>query len=155
VVERIYRGADIWQGQYAGERAPDLYFETRGMLYKSMGLSDFGSYSVFEELYGTRAHHHMHGIFMLSGPDIKCNQTLAHAGLMDLAPTIYHLMGAPIPVDLDGQVLTEAFTGALAARPLTYEREDDLNRDARPDQVYTPEEEAKLTEMLRDLGYVS
>lgn len=155
VVDRVYRGADIWQGKYAGERAPDLYFETRGMLYKSMGLSDFGSYTVFEDLYGTRAHHHMNGVFMLSGPDIKRNQAIPHAGLMDLAPTLYHLMGVPVPTDLDGQVLTEAFTGALAARPVIFEREDDLNRDAHPDQVYTPEEEAKLTEMLRDLGYVS
>ena len=155
VIDRIYRGAEIWQGKYASERAPDLYFETRGMLYKSMGLSDFGSYAVFEELYGTRAHHHMHGVFMLSGPGVKANHSISQAGLMDLAPTIYHLMGVPVPADLDGGVLTEAFTAELAARPVTYEGQADTNHSGQPTQVYTPEEEAKLTEMLRDLGYVN
>lgn len=155
VIERIYRGAELWQGKYARERAPDLYFETRGMLYKAMGLSDFGSYSVFEDLYGTRAHHHRHGVLMLSGPDIKRNHALPRANLMDLAPTLYHLLGAPIPTDVDGQVLTEAFTGGLAARPLDYECDDTPHANAQPDLVYTPEEEAQLTETLRDLGYVS
>jgi predicted AlkP superfamily phosphohydrolase/phosphomutase len=154
VVEKIWRGPQIWQGKYA-DRAPDLFFFTRGMLYKAMGLSDFGSNAVFEDLYGTRAHHHMYGIFMLSGPGIKPDAEITGAGLKDLAPTIYQLLGVKIPNDLDGQVLTEAFTADLAARPIEYERQPADDSAAKPDGVYTADEEEQLTQMLRDLGYVS
>ncbi len=154
VVAKIWRGAEIWKGRY-DDRAPDLFFFTRDMKYKAMGLSDFGSNEVFEDLYGTRAHHHMHGVFMLSGPGIKPDTEISRAGLVDLAPTIYRLLGVPIPTDLDGQVLTEAFTDELAARPVVYEQLTEGGTGAKPDDVYTAEEEAALTEMLRDLGYVS
>ncbi|MBI4772095.1 MAG: alkaline phosphatase family protein [Chloroflexi bacterium] len=154
VVDRIWRGDEIWQGKYAG-CAPDLFFFTRNYEYKAMGLSDFGSNAVFEDLYGTRAHHHLHGIFMMAGPEVKQNQPLSHARLIDLAPTIYHLMGVPLPADLDGQVLREAFTGGPATRPPQYETPRASGNGDRPDEVYTAEEEAALTEMLRDLGYVS
>ena len=152
VVGEIWRGAELWQGPYA-DRAPDLFFFTRDMKYKAMGLSDFGSNRVFDDLYGTRAHHRMNGIFMLSGPKVKANQEIAGARIVDLAPTIYHLMGVAIPPDLDGRVLRQAFTDDLAERPPVYEGV--LERvESRPETGYTPQEEAALTEMLRDLGYV-
>nr|MBI2905111.1 hypothetical protein [Chloroflexota bacterium] len=154
VVAKIWRGPEIWKGRY-DDRAPDLFFFTRDMKYKAMGLSDFGSNEVFEDLYGTRAHHHMHGVFMLSGPGIKPDTEISRAGLVDLAPTIYQLLGVPLPADLDGQVLAEAFTDELAARPVVYEQGGEGGAGAKPDDVYTAEEEAALTEMLRDLGYVS
>ena len=148
----IWRGSELWQGPYA-DRAPDLFFFTRDMKYKAMGLSDFGSNRVFDDLYGTRAHHRMNGIFMLSGPKVKANQEIAGARIVDLAPTIYHLMGVAIPPDLDGRVLRQAFTDDLAERPPVYEGV--LERvESRPETGYTPQEEAALTEMLRDLGYV-
>lgn len=154
VVDTIWHGKDLFQGRYA-ERAPDLFFFTRDMAYKAMGLSDFGSNKVFEDLYGTRAHHRMNGVFMLSGPGIRVDQEIEQARLVDLAPTIYHLMNVPIPGDLDGKVLTGALTGDLANRPLQYERHEEGDDRVPPGEGYTPEEERALTEMLRDLGYVS
>lgn len=152
VVDRIWRGPELWQGPYA-DRAPDLFFFTREMLYKAMGLSDFGSNRVFDDLYGTRAHHHMDGIFMLSGPMIRRGHRLEGARLVDLAPTIYHLMGVPIPTDLDGNVLVEALDGELASRPPTYESGRGHDQ-GQTDGGYSSDEEAALVEMLRDLGYV-
>ena len=154
VVADIWRGSEIWNGKYA-QRAPDLFFFTRDMKYKAMGLSDFGSNKVFEDLYGTRAHHHMNGIFMLSGPNIIADKELAHPRLIDLAPTIYHLLDVPIPSDLDGQVLSQAFSGDLAAREPRFERRDEGGADVTSAGGYTAAEEKALTDMLRDLGYVS
>lgn len=154
VVDRIWRGAELWPGRYAG-RAPDLFFFTREMKYKAMGLSDFGSNRVFEDLYGTRAHHHMDGVFILSGPGVKRGETIPHAGLIDLAPTIYHLLGVPAPDDLDGCVLAEAFDGPLADHPAPLASPRSVDGADPPRDGYTPEEAAALTEMLRDLGYVS
>jgi predicted AlkP superfamily phosphohydrolase/phosphomutase len=153
VIGEIIRGTQIWQGRHA-ERAADLFFFTQDMKYKAMGLSDFGSNAVFEDLYGTRAHHKMNGIFMLSGPGVKADQPVSDIGLVDLAPTIYHLMGVPIPNDLDGRVVVEAFAGELAGRELKHETPASSG-GATSDSGYSPEEEAALTDMLRDLGYVS
>lgn len=154
VVERIWRGAELYQGKYA-HKAPDLFFFTRGMLYKAMGLSDFGSNTVFEHLYGTHAHHHMNGIFMLKGPGIPQDVEIDGAHLIDLAPTIYHLMGVPIPRDVDGQVLTQALGQAGQVAPQYETGFVSGNGSGDAEHVYTAEEEAALTEMLRDLGYVS
>ena len=153
VIAEIWRGPEIWQGTYA-HRAPDLFFFTKDMKYKAMGLTDFGSNKVFEDLYGTRAHHHLNGAYMLSGPNIKVDVEVSHSRLIDLAPTIYHLLNVPIPRNLDGRVLSEAFTGDLASREVKYEPHH-VDRGLPPEGGYTPEEEAALTEMLRDLGYVS
>jgi len=153
VIGEIIRGGQVWQGRHA-DRAPDLFFFTTDMKYKAMGLSDFGSNKVFEDLYGTRAHHKMNGIFMLSGPDIQVNKAITQARLFDLAPTIYHLMGVPIPVDVDGSVLREAFSGDLASRRVAFAGQAG-EAPGDNQEGYTPEEEATLAEMLRDLGYAS
>lgn len=153
VVGPVWLGREIWQGQYA-DQAPDLFFFTKDYQYKAMGLSDFGSNQVFEELYGTHAHHHMDGVFMLRGPGVRRGARIEDARLVDLAANILHLLGVPVPQGLDSRILSQAFTGDLAERPVVYERADDA--EGGPDgTVYTPEEEQALTEMLRDLGYVS
>jgi len=153
VVDKIWRGSEIWQGRYA-HLAPDLFYFTKGYKYKAMGLSDFGSNQVFESLYGTHAHHHLHGIFMLSGPEIKVNQEIQVPNIVDLAPTIYHLQHVPIPSDLDGKVLTEAFTGDLAARAPVF-REPDTSESHPPKEGFNTEDEKNLMKLLKDLGYVN
>ena len=55
------------------------------------------------------ANHKLHGIFLAHGPGIKKNQKIENAKIYDLAPTILHLFGLPIPNDMDGRVLTELF----------------------------------------------
>jgi predicted AlkP superfamily phosphohydrolase/phosphomutase len=153
VIAEIWRGSDLFKGKYV-DRAPDLFFFTRDMKYKAMGLTDFGSNRVFDELYGTHAHHRMNGLFILRGPGVRQGEQIQGARLIDLAPTIYALMGVPIPRDLDGQVLHQAFAPGYELIPRYENRSvDDF---ARPDaaQVYSPEEEAAVAEQLRNLGYV-
>src|SRR4030042_3423137 len=94
VVDQIWHGSELWHGRYAN-LAPDLFFFTKEYKYKAMGLSDFGSNQVFESLFGTHAHHHLHGIFMMSGPEVKENQDINIPNIIDLAPTIFDLQKAP------------------------------------------------------------
>jgi arylsulfatase A-like enzyme len=123
------------------------------MEYKAMGLTDFGSNRVFDDLYGTHAHHRMNGVFALRGPGVRQGERVEGARLVDLAPTIYALMGIPIPRDLDGQVLEQAFAPDSAPNSC-YEEEHADHFQAAPEQAYTPEEEAQVMEQLRNLGYV-
>lgn len=152
VIGDIWRGSELFQGKYT-HRAPDLFFFTRDLEYKAMGLTDFGSNNVFDELYGTHAHHRMNGVFILRGPGVRQGERIEGARLVDLAPTIYALMGVPIPRGLDGHVLNQSF---VPGYELGAQYESDLVDRDGPDaeQVYTPEEEAQVMEQLRNLGYV-
>jgi len=153
VIAQIWRGSELFQGKYA-DRAPDLFFFTQDMMYKAMGLTDFGSNNVFEDIYGTHAHHHMNGLFILSGPGVNQNKQIEGARLIDLAPTIYGLMGVPIPQDLDGQMLNQVFASGHEINPMY---EEGLSDNSRSDekQSYSSKEEALLMEHLRKLGYVN
>lgn len=152
VIGEIWRGSELFQGKYAN-RAPDLFFFTRDMKYKAMGLTDFGSNNVFDELYGTHAHHHMNGLFILRGLGVRQGEQVEGARLIDLAPTIYALMGVPIPRDVDGKVLHQAFAPGTEVVPV-YENGPAEFLEPDFEQAYSPEDEALVMEQLRNLGYV-
>ena len=49
------------------------------------------------------------GIFVAYGPGIRKNFDLGVAKIYDVAPTVLHIFGLPIPRDVDGRVLMELF----------------------------------------------
>jgi len=53
--------------------------------------------------------HDLYGIFIANGSDIKVEKASIYIKIVDLAPTILHLFGLPIPSDMDGRVLMEIF----------------------------------------------
>jgi hypothetical protein len=72
---------------------------------------------------------------------------------MDLTPTILHLMGLPVPDDMDGRVLSEALA---VRRPVEYEREmvtEDAVGSGAGGEL-SAEEIAEVEERLRSLGYL-
>lgn len=94
--------------------------------------------------------HRPDGILILSGPGFKPNFQLGKAFLIDLAPTILHLFGLPVPTSMDGRVLTEALS---ESRPITFT--DTFNQPPSPNpQDYTPDQEKTIHDRLKALGYV-
>jgi arylsulfatase A-like enzyme len=71
------------------------------------------------------------------------------ARLIDLAPTILHLMDLPVPRDMDGRVLTEAIADS---RAVEY---SGTSEGQAATEGYSGEEEAQVIERLKDLGYIS
>ena len=75
----------------------------------------------------------MNGIFLAYGHHMKRGPKIADAKIYDIAPTILHVFGLPIPWDMDGLVLKEIFEegSELARREITYqeaEAEDEKER---------------------------
>ncbi len=98
--------------------------------------------------------HRPEGIFLAYGPAIRPGP-LAGAAIADLAPTLYHLAGLPVPDDLDGRVLQEAFDPAwLSGHPVCRTAEGAAGSPAAAASIYTAEEEAVLTQHLAALGYL-
>lgn len=61
------------------------------------------------------------GLLLLLGEGIRGGTLITGARLVDAAPTLMYSLGLPVARDLDGRVLTEAFTQEfLATHPLTF-----------------------------------
>jgi len=96
----------------------------------------------------------MDGVLLMSGPAVRKGVKLEGANIVDIAPTVLYALGLPIPADMDGRVLTDAFAPAkVAARPPEY-AEDSVAEDARG-TGYSPEDTDVVIERLRQLGYVA
>ena len=153
VVQQVYKREEIFHGIRA-QRLPDLVLHTDRARYVSFGHADFGSNKVIEPSIGQTGHHHMVGIVGLRGPGVRPGLPLAEASILDLAPTILHYLGLPVPSYMDGRVLTEAFTADFLAENEVRTVEADPGRE--PDATaYDNEEEDVIMAKLRDMGYVA
>lgn len=114
---------------------PDLIVYFGDLLWRSIGQVGGGAIHTFENDTGPDdANHAQHGIFILNdrrGGRGRCAEGLH---LRDVAPTVLHLMGLPVPEDMTGRVITGG--------------------DAPEGQVYTAEEEEIIQKRLKDLGYL-
>ena len=108
IVKKVFRREDIYSGKYT-YLAPDLIIlPNEGYEIASLGLSKkLWDFSPKEE--GWSAVHKLHGIYMVSGKDVKKGYEIKGAKIYDIAPTILHIFGIPIPNDMDGRVLKEIF----------------------------------------------
>jgi len=153
IVAQVFRREELYEGIYA-EDAPDVMFFTKEMLYKPMGLSDFSSPNLLDPVYGTTGHHRSNGTFICYNPDlVPSGQKVEGSYIYDLAPTILHLMGNPVPQEMDGRVLQEIFNPQFQETPVEYVKTAD--DQARKDPAYSEEQEGQLKDMLRSLGYVN
>jgi len=75
--------------------------------------------------------HKMDGLFAASGPDIaRAGHLPSKLSIFDVAPTVLHAMGLPVPRDMDGRVLTEIFNESSepAMRPIVYQERDETEK---------------------------
>ena len=124
------------------------------MRYNGFGLYQFSSRSWLEPTFDRSGGHRMDGIVMFHGPGIRPGYKLEGAKLIDLTPTILTAMGAPIPEDMDGRVLSEAFEeNFFREHPIHYTAAHGPRE--RQELELTPDQEEMIKERLRDLGYMA
>jgi len=152
VVERVYRREEIYSGPLL-EKAPDLVLQSRNWEYMAFGHADFGASHVVEPIFGMSGHHRPDGIVVLTGEGIAGGVKLEGANIIDLAPTILYTMGVPIPSDMDGRVLTEAFDPEFRSR-VEVQYSDELSQRPTGEGEYSADDEEEIRERLRGLGYV-
>lgn len=162
VVERVLRKDEVYEGPYL-DQAPDLllaWWEGKGFSAKTSLPQDQGKPVVGEaaaevsgraEWSGT---HRLDGVLAVRGSGIKVGAQVTGARIMDLAPTILHILGEPIPDDMDGRVLTEIFDPAdIERRPVSY-RTATPGSEAEESATYSEEEGEMIRKRLQDLGYL-
>jgi predicted AlkP superfamily phosphohydrolase/phosphomutase len=161
VVQEVYRREEIYWGAKVDEAADIVFVPTR-MEYFGFGEYEFGSHKLIERMKrGISGTHRFNGILLLWGEPIRAGAKLASAQLYDLAPTILHLMGEPVPSDMDGQVLTEVLKPEYAELQHLEEAKEDptlgetsQRSPTAPTNSLSSEDEELIIKRLRGLGYV-
>jgi predicted AlkP superfamily phosphohydrolase/phosphomutase len=147
VIERVYRREELYRGPYV-EHAPDLTFITRESAYQESDSFNSETALASPPARG-RGPHRREGIFIARGPELGAGE-LPPAAIEDIAPTILHLCGLPVPEDMDGRVLTE-----MLEAPTVVRRAAAASAASAPTaSAFSPEEEAAVQERLRQLGYL-
>lgn len=127
LAQAVYKREEIYSGRYV-DRAPDVVIlPNEGYtLANAAGTRETWTYPD----RGWYRTHRLQGIFLALGPDIREGVEIEGAKIYDLAPTILHIFGIPIPKDIDGRVLKEIFKedSALARRQIEYQELDERAR---------------------------
>jgi len=104
-VERVWRGAELYPGRFS-DRVSDLIFET---VREEVAFSQwFQKGELFSEPRSWRGVHSVRGIVILSGHGIAGSASLPSQSILDIAPTVLHLFGLPIPTSMTGSVIADA-----------------------------------------------
>ena len=96
----------------------------------------------------------MEGILIAHGRNIRKGHSFEEARLIDLAPTVLHLLGDAVPKDMDGRVLTELFTDDFASSRRIRWRDTTEGPGREAPTKMTLEDEATILERLKGLGYI-
>lgn len=119
VFEKVLSREEYYHGLYVVD-APDIVFIPREMNYViAHAVSDM----LFSPFVGYN--HKMNGLFVGIGDDITNSGYLSSTiSILDVAPTILHIMDLPIPSDIDGRVLKEIFKegSEVAQRGIRYQQ---------------------------------
>jgi predicted AlkP superfamily phosphohydrolase/phosphomutase len=97
------------------------------------------------------ADHRREGVFLALGPAIEAGSTPEGATLADIAPTVLHTVGAPVPDASDGRVLEELYapSSAAADTPATTAEYGTAGDDGDLTDDF-----GEVEDRLRGLGYV-
>ena len=96
--------------------------------------------------------HNTNGIFLFAGDSFRPGSGDT-ASLLDIAPTVLYLLGAPIPEEIDGTVLTEAFEDEFREKTsATVVPEAEIHGETQKAKGRDDLEDVK--ERLGDLGYI-
>ncbi|MEE8402962.1 MAG: alkaline phosphatase family protein [Candidatus Hydrothermarchaeaceae archaeon] len=154
IVSHAYKREDLYEGPYL-DRAADITFLVEDNRYILFETVDVGKGPEANQLVSTTERfsgsHRLNGIFVMAGEGIKENNRIKDAEIIDIAPTILHLMDLPVPSDMDGKVLTETFT---EAKEVGYKDPGSGAYESAGAGEISREDEEKIKERLRGLGYI-
>ncbi|MEP9411404.1 MAG: alkaline phosphatase family protein [Candidatus Brocadia sp.] len=144
----ICRKEEIYNGPYIKE-ADDLYFSLKNRSYLPDAKVDV-NVKFDRPLLGSGMHRR-NGIFIMSGPLSRKRDSIAPR-IIDISPTVLYLMGLPVFEEMDGRILEEAIDPAyLKSHPIKVVSSVEYSGKG---SYYSAEDEEKIAESLKRLGYL-
>jgi predicted AlkP superfamily phosphohydrolase/phosphomutase len=153
IVRAVYRREELYHGPYV-QQAPDIIMELAAgyhiayLPYQGDILQDVTALP-----WGF---HEREGIFGLSGPGVVRSSENTQTHMADLMPSLLYALGLPVPAGVDGEVHAEFFDPAWRRNhPLRRQEEVDKHETAPVAAAYSADEEARLAERMKGLGYLN
>ncbi|QEG33904.1 alkaline phosphatase family protein [Bythopirellula goksoeyrii] len=153
VVEAAYRYHDMMLATWLSLVGP----ETTIVL-----LSDHGFHpdhlrlqQIPSEPAAPAAEHRDLGILVMAGPDIKRDERIYGATLLDICPTLLAVAGLPIADDMDGIPLFQAFKSQIDIERIPSWEDIPGDTGQHPSEAtLNPQESQQAIEQLVELGYI-
>ena len=152
VVSRVWTRDEVFEGPHKS-LAPDLTLDLRDGGLVSILASDVP----FMARSATAGTHRRHGILMARGPGLKHGLRLGGLSILDVAPLLLHSLGLEIPADMEGTLPSAAFEAGWLGRRAgrgAGPRRVEVPEPPAAEASFTKEDELKLAQRLRDLGYI-
>lgn len=147
VFEAVEQLEEIYSDWNADE-SPDLFTRwNNGVEVKDINSEN--TQRQFAPPQKFKADNHPTGILLASGPEIKSGGVSEKARLYDLAPTILHLIGHPVPSDVDGKIIQDLFASGSGPDERDVERVSGSTADNAGHNQTEPVEDR-----LKELGYL-
>lgn len=115
--ERIleaFKREELYSGPYV-ENAPEIMiamksgYDLTGIVSMNRKIMKNPIVDIKDSLEVRSANHARMGILIMKGPGIKRGMEIEVTSVYDIVPTILHIMKLPVPSDVDGKVLNNAF----------------------------------------------
>ncbi|MFN8543162.1 MAG: alkaline phosphatase family protein [Candidatus Binatia bacterium] len=160
VFAAVLRREELYQGPFAAA-APDVVAVCESEFGASwqpltVELRQRALFAPFDPaLYNHQAGQHTaDGLYLFAGPRIRGLGACAAHPIEAVAPTVLHLLGLPVPRAMDGHVIAELLEPSdLAAHPVVFS--DDLDDSGpAPGGWQSAEDESRVADHLRALGYL-
>jgi predicted AlkP superfamily phosphohydrolase/phosphomutase len=162
VIEAAWKRSGIYHGDSV-ERAADIIlrfrdgvdvtgidFSEKYKRFRPKGTSPRGK--GFEGfIFGQHADN---GLIIMKGKNIKRGQHLEGCNIVDLAPTILHMMGEEVLSDMDGKVIIDAIDETFMNNNEIQYCEAGKESGGVEKSTYSEDDSNLVKNRLKDLGYV-
>jgi len=148
LLARVERGRDLYSGPHAPAAADIIFVPNKDDRLTKTALEH-------PERNVLSGNHCMDGVLVACGPGIASGQA-AEASILDVAPTVLHAAGLPVPRYMEGRVLAGFFDEEHRATCAVRYAEVTLDACRRsPGEVRRDDEGDRIVkERLSDLGYM-
>jgi len=146
IAREVFRREDLYDGDKV-DLAPDLIFDQRPGVHTSEAM---GKENAMADPDGWRGENVPEGMVLFAGDGVEPGR-IDQIGISDVAPTLLHWMGLPVPDDVDGSPVLEAFADGSdpASRPV--ETRESLGG---PGEASRPDVGEEVEDRLEDIGYL-
>lgn len=145
IVKNVFRKEEIYNGPMLN-LLPDLVVE---LDEEYLATSELGPFPFCRT---KRFAHQRYGTFIAYGDVFKEKMLINDAEIVDVAPTILHMMNVPIPEDMDGKVLKDIFRKDSNFAKRKIKRKKTGHREGEDTKLSREDEEA-IKKRLKSLGY--
>jgi predicted AlkP superfamily phosphohydrolase/phosphomutase len=152
VIGKVLKKEEIYFGECVNAAA-DLIPLPKDEKYVIFSEHEFGAKSPIGRSFGISGWHRMNGIFVMTGKNIKKGVKIPSRNIIDIAPTIFFIMNLPIPKDIDGRVIKDAFFSTFL-KSTSPKYSEIKSTGVQSEFRYSKAEKEEIEKRLRDIGYI-